>query len=185
MEATLAALQAVIIDTPADRTVRLVYADALDESGDPAHAIRAEFIRAQIALEPLTGTEPEWDALAGRCDDLFREHWIDWWQPVCAAVGLPPPYVPKRRGRGKRVRMLPIEDFELQAVHECVRGRVRIDRGIRLRLFQAPQRLRPCLRRVKVSQVPRPIVPSIHASDDLRPPLAAISTGGHRSRSYA
>jgi uncharacterized protein (TIGR02996 family) len=102
MQDTLAALYAAIIANPADRTVRLVYADALDESGNSANAARAEFIRAQVALEAMADDDPKRPALAARCTDLFMQHWIDWWKPVCAAVGLPEPYVPGK-GIGSRV----------------------------------------------------------------------------------
>ena len=102
MSDTLAALHAAVIDAPADRTVRLVYADALDESGEPANAARAEFIRAHVELETLPDADPRRPALAARCEELFASHWIDWWRPVCAAVGLPEPYVPKRRRRNAK-----------------------------------------------------------------------------------
>jgi uncharacterized protein (TIGR02996 family) len=97
---TVAALRAAVLAAPADRTVRLVLADALDESGD---APRAEFVRAQVELEYLSETDPRRADLLARCADLFREHWIDWWAPVCAAVGLPPPHVP---GTGLRARLV-------------------------------------------------------------------------------
>ncbi len=42
--------------TPADDTTRLVYADWLDEQGNPAHAARAEFIRVELRL--LTDENP-------------------------------------------------------------------------------------------------------------------------------
>ncbi|MBM3982812.1 MAG: TIGR02996 domain-containing protein, partial [Planctomycetes bacterium] len=106
----LAALEAAIIDAPTDRTVRLVYADALDESGAPGAAARAEFVRAQIEIEALPETDFRRASLVGRCDELFAEHWDDWWRPVCTAVGLPEPYVPRRRRkpggarRGSRLR---------------------------------------------------------------------------------
>ncbi len=102
MSDTLAALDAAIIETPTDRTVRLVYADALDESGDPANAVRAEFIRAQVELEVMADDDPRRPSLAARCTDLFAENWIDWWRPVCEAVGLPEPYVPGQ-GLGSRL----------------------------------------------------------------------------------
>src|SRR5262245_21641651 len=101
MNDTLAALHAALIDTPTDRTVRLVYADALDETGDEAHAARAEFIRAHVALEALPDNDPQRATLVARCHALFAEHWIDWWRPVCASVGLPEPFVPQQRLRDR------------------------------------------------------------------------------------
>lgn len=84
--------------------MRLVYADALDESGDPANATRAEFIRAQVELEAMPADDPMRAALAGRCTDLFTANWIEWWRPVCLSLGLPEPYVPSQTlgGRVKR-----------------------------------------------------------------------------------
>ncbi len=51
------ALYRAILDTPDDDTLRLVYADALEESGDPR---RAAFVRTQIELSRL----PEYDPRA-------------------------------------------------------------------------------------------------------------------------
>jgi uncharacterized protein (TIGR02996 family) len=113
MNSTLTALAAAIIDNPADRTVRLVYADALDESGDPTNAARAEFIRAQVALEVMSDDDPQRFALVNRCDDLFAENWIDWWSPVCAAVDLPEPYVPKHRLRDRVRRFVSRDTREI------------------------------------------------------------------------
>ncbi|VTS03906.1 unnamed protein product [Gemmata massiliana] len=105
MSSTLDALYAAIVDNPADRTVRLVLADALDESGDPADATRAEFIRAQIDLEGMFDDDRRRPALASRCEGLFAANWIEWWRPVCVALGLPEPYVPSKR-LGARLKRL-------------------------------------------------------------------------------
>ena len=53
------ALLAAIWESPHDDLPRLVYADFLDESGDPAKAARAEFIRVQCELAKLSGREDE------------------------------------------------------------------------------------------------------------------------------
>src|SRR5262245_34661500 len=104
MSDTLTALSAAIIDAPADRTVRLIYADALDEIGASSDALLAEFIRAQIAFESLhDDNSPERERLAARCQELFTANWIDWWRPVCIALGLPEPHVPGR-GLGSRLK---------------------------------------------------------------------------------
>jgi uncharacterized protein (TIGR02996 family) len=100
MSDTVAALRAAALAAPADRTVRLVLADALDESGD---APRAEFVRAQVELERASAEDPRRTELSARCAELFAEHWTSWWAPVCAAVGLPPPHVP---GTGLRARLV-------------------------------------------------------------------------------
>ncbi|MBA4066020.1 MAG: hypothetical protein C0501_20335 [Isosphaera sp.] len=96
---TLDALHRAVIADPADRTVRLAYADALDEAGDPASAARAEFIRAQIELDATPEPLRRHYELSIRSRELFEEHWPDWWRPVCTAAGLPEPHGPGRRGR--------------------------------------------------------------------------------------
>ena len=93
---SLAALHAAVVAAPADRTVRLVYADALDECDDPAAAARAAFIRAHVELETTPDADPHRATLAAGCADAFAKHWLDWWRPVCAAMGLPEPYQPRR-----------------------------------------------------------------------------------------
>jgi uncharacterized protein (TIGR02996 family) len=106
MTSTLAALEAAINANPADRTVRLVLADALDEVGDPAGAARAAFIRAQSELEATPEGDPRRGELASPCRELFAEHWIDWWRPVCAALDLPEPHVPGRTVGARLKRLL-------------------------------------------------------------------------------
>lgn len=85
-------LEAIAAD-PADDTVRLAFADWLDEHGD---ADRAEFIRAQIALHPVkmrysaSERSPEHQALADREHALLSAHLGEWvggypaWAKVCA-----------------------------------------------------------------------------------------------------
>jgi uncharacterized protein (TIGR02996 family) len=89
-----AAFESAIAADPADLTARLVYADFLDETGDPADAARAEFVRAQVEVDALPPGDDHRRALVGRAAELFAGYWIDWWRPVCEAVGLPPPRVP-------------------------------------------------------------------------------------------
>ena len=48
-----AAFVSAILDNPADDTVRLVFADWLDEHGEPE---RAEFIRAILGAHPPGGS---------------------------------------------------------------------------------------------------------------------------------
>src|SRR5262245_30566913 len=65
------ALLAAIWDEPYDDTVRLVYADWLDEHGQPE---RAEFIRVQIELARLD----EWDDLPPALRQREKELWKKW-----------------------------------------------------------------------------------------------------------
>ena len=62
-----------IIDRPDDDLVRLVFADFLDENGDPD---RAEFVRAQIDLARLPDGHEDAPALRERADELLAAH--DW-----------------------------------------------------------------------------------------------------------
>ena len=54
----LDAILARIIAEPGEDTVRLAYADALDERGEPGDAERAEFVRVQVALALRRAEEP-------------------------------------------------------------------------------------------------------------------------------
>ncbi|MFO0847425.1 MAG: TIGR02996 domain-containing protein [Gemmataceae bacterium] len=67
-------LRAVIAD-PDDDTPRLVYADWLDEHGDPA---RAEFIRVQIDLARMDDDDPRRSALEDREHDLLVTNESGW-----------------------------------------------------------------------------------------------------------
>jgi uncharacterized protein (TIGR02996 family) len=76
-----------IIANPEDDTPRLVYADWLEERGDPAGAARAEFIRVQCTLAKLAPadkgeTRPEVRALQRRQNELFAEYRADWLKPL-------------------------------------------------------------------------------------------------------
>jgi uncharacterized protein (TIGR02996 family) len=102
MPHTLDSLHRATIANPEDRTIRLVYADALDEAGGNVNAARAEFIRAQVELENVSEGNPHHVALAHRRDTLFDKHWLTWWRPVCEAAGFPLPHIP---GRWARLRV--------------------------------------------------------------------------------
>src|ERR1051325_9635906 len=72
---TEAALLRTIRDTPDDDTARLVYADFIEEEGDPD---RAEFIRVQIAVT-RTADDPRRRDLEDREYELLaahEEHWL-------------------------------------------------------------------------------------------------------------
>ncbi|MCI0699710.1 MAG: TIGR02996 domain-containing protein [Planctomycetia bacterium] len=89
-----------IAEQPADRTARLVFADFLEETGEPIEVARAEFIRAQVESEVVHPNSNRHAELTQRAGELFRAHWLDWWSPVCSAVGLPPPHQPSTGVRG-------------------------------------------------------------------------------------
>jgi uncharacterized protein (TIGR02996 family) len=75
-----ALLQAIIAD-PDDDALRLVYADYLEETGDPVDAARAELIRFQIATERLPDGDPaKSDRIteAVRLTDRYKKVWFSW-----------------------------------------------------------------------------------------------------------
>jgi len=63
-----------ILDNPSDDGPRMVYADWLEEQGDP----RAEFIRAQLQLARIAEGDPEWGQLSDRENELLTAHGDKW-----------------------------------------------------------------------------------------------------------
>jgi uncharacterized protein (TIGR02996 family) len=60
---------------PDDAAPRLVYADWIEENGEPE---RAEFIRTQCALARMEADDPDRAALTAREKDLLARHGWDW-----------------------------------------------------------------------------------------------------------
>src|SRR5262245_14221810 len=81
------ALLAAIWDQPHEDTPRLVYADWLDEQGDPAKAARAEFIRMQceLARDPWDDS-PRRTELSEREKELLKLHAKAWRKELPAGV---------------------------------------------------------------------------------------------------
>jgi uncharacterized protein (TIGR02996 family) len=75
-----------ILDEPDDDVHRLVYADWLDERGDP----RGEFIRAQVEAAALPPGDARRPALEARALELLRRHHDDWDRPLLDAAGYDP-----------------------------------------------------------------------------------------------
>jgi uncharacterized protein (TIGR02996 family) len=75
------ALFQAILYAPDDDAPRLVFADWLDENGDPD---RAEFIRVQCRLARLPFYEPECATLSARADELLVRHRRAWRVPAPA-----------------------------------------------------------------------------------------------------
>ncbi|AMV28156.1 hypothetical protein VT84_27365 [Gemmata sp. SH-PL17] len=65
------ALLAAIWEHPHDDTVRLIYADWLQENGQPA---RAEFIRLQCTIARTDKSDPQWPVLKKREAGLWEAH---------------------------------------------------------------------------------------------------------------
>lgn len=63
---------------PDDDTPRLIYADYLEEQGDP----RGEFVRVQVELTSLPQGHPEKGGLMRREQELLDAHAEDWLEPI-------------------------------------------------------------------------------------------------------
>jgi uncharacterized protein (TIGR02996 family) len=68
-----------IIDNPDDDLPRMVYADWLDEHGQPE---RAEFIRVQCELSRPPQARSDFDKLWGRSEELLAGHKEEWLGPL-------------------------------------------------------------------------------------------------------
>jgi uncharacterized protein (TIGR02996 family) len=73
-----------IRDSPHDDTPRLVYADWLEEHGNPD---RAEFIRVQCTLSRMRSRADDWQRLSNRARELLALHWEEWVGPIRELVG--------------------------------------------------------------------------------------------------
>jgi uncharacterized protein (TIGR02996 family) len=106
------AFHRAIVETPEDDTPRLVFADWLEEQGDPASMARAEFIRVQFALRDLPADDPRRLQMEERERDLRAAHEQTWTAPLREQVHL---YGWEfRRGFVEAVAVLP-DDFPRDA----------------------------------------------------------------------
>lgn len=80
------ALLAAVCAAPDDDLPRLVYADWLDETGDPVNADRAAFIRLQLALEAPDLPADQRAAMQRETDELLRKREAEWLGPVAGYV---------------------------------------------------------------------------------------------------
>jgi uncharacterized protein (TIGR02996 family) len=71
---TAESFQRALVESPRDLALWLVYADYLEEQGDP----RGEFMKVQIALEDEARSKPERDALRQREAELLAAHQREW-----------------------------------------------------------------------------------------------------------
>jgi uncharacterized protein (TIGR02996 family) len=72
-------------ENPDDDTARLVYADWLDEHGDPD---RAEFIRVQCELAHGAVAEPRRNELKERESEILGAKWAEWTDPFRREFGV-------------------------------------------------------------------------------------------------
>src|SRR4051794_40914778 len=75
-----------VLARPGDDEPRLVYADFLDETGDPADAARAELVRVQVALARLSVDHSRRPRLIDRQSELLRHHRAAWSAPLAGLV---------------------------------------------------------------------------------------------------
>ncbi len=80
-----AAFIAAIVASPDDDLPRLVYADFLDECGEPGAAARAEFIRTQCELERCSPDDDRRAALTQRVTTLLKQNREVWTADVRTA----------------------------------------------------------------------------------------------------
>ena len=78
-----AGLLARVCADPDDDSPRLIFADWLDEQGDP----RGEFIRVQIALARLPADDPRRTELLDREATLLARHHAPWSEPLRGVAG--------------------------------------------------------------------------------------------------
>jgi uncharacterized protein (TIGR02996 family) len=81
----LGALLAAIAADPADDTVRLAYADYLEENGDE---LRAEFVRLQVELASRNPGDPANRPLVVRNLQLLRDHVPRWRAELPHLIGI-------------------------------------------------------------------------------------------------
>ena len=74
-------LEAISAD-PDDDAVRLIFADWLEEQGDPARNARGEFIRVQLELEHLPDDDPRRPDLLREEQELRSRHERAWLGPL-------------------------------------------------------------------------------------------------------
>jgi uncharacterized protein (TIGR02996 family) len=95
-DATGSMLLRAIIEEPDSDDLRLIYADWLQDHGDPA---RAEFIRLQCRLARMDEHDPERPALEDREADLLADHGDRWLADVPEGLAPSKDYAPRfRRG---------------------------------------------------------------------------------------
>jgi len=90
LDATGAALLAAVRAAPHDDLPRLVFADWLDDTGDPADAAWAELIRVQCRLSEVPGSRRRGEAVRLRNAErrLLTAHGAAWVGPVAAVFGM-------------------------------------------------------------------------------------------------
>jgi uncharacterized protein (TIGR02996 family) len=71
-----------ILDDPRDATLRLVYADWLEERGDEESCSRAEYLRVECALDALPPRDRQRRRLSDRLRQLRGAVGDEWWRAL-------------------------------------------------------------------------------------------------------
>src|SRR5438477_6022666 len=78
MKSTGTSLERAVVEAPDDDAVRLVYADWLDDNGDPDSA---EFIRLQVRLAGMSAKDAGRPEAERREQELLAAHADEWLRP--------------------------------------------------------------------------------------------------------
>jgi uncharacterized protein (TIGR02996 family) len=107
-----------ILANPTDNAARLVYADWLEERGDP----RADFLRVDCALAALKKRDPRRDKLQARLQELGSRLDADWLtvvsRPVIENCGI----LFKFRCPKKWDQLLPASDLSIRFCETCIKA---------------------------------------------------------------
>lgn len=107
-----AAFLNAILENPEDDAPRLVYADWLDEQGDPASEVKAGFLRSTAALSVAGDRIRKWRRLCQAARGL-DDDWL-------AVVGkMPIEACPKARCPGRWERLRATTDHRVRSCERC------------------------------------------------------------------
>ena len=125
----------VINASPDDDGPRLLYADYLDEKGDPASAAQAEFVRVQCALNAAGPGTGDITSLRQRERALLTEHWRTWLRPACQALAepLPNPSRPSAQGSRYELKWISGEERDIHYVEQSGTGELPYFRSAQFR----------------------------------------------------
>lgn len=110
-----------ILSDPSAPAPRLIYADWLEESGDPSSIYRAEYLRIECALDALPARDPQRQKLQARLRNLRATVGDDWWRQLdWAAVEYCVEF--EFRCPQRWDTLLPTDDAEVRHCPQCQRN---------------------------------------------------------------
>ncbi|HEU0032838.1 MAG TPA: TIGR02996 domain-containing protein [Kofleriaceae bacterium] len=110
----LDALLAAVHAAPGDLTARLVYADALQQRGDPL----GEYLAVQCRLDGMPQTDPAWPLLRRRAHQLRAEHGARWDAHRLGQAAHPEPTSSPRQLAAQLPAYPAIRSAYVYAIHE-------------------------------------------------------------------